>query len=148
MKRIYGMDTVPTKIEDWYIRATQFKTQWERADMVTKRRNYNPFTQPKVHAQTQSTPKPDPHAMDVDAVRVEKLTQEEREKCFKEGHCLRCRKPGHFQRNCTQFTERPQPRKPQEKPKRVAVVKEEPESKDQNREFEEAIVGKVSVGDF
>ena len=86
--------------------------------------------------------------MDIDAVRVEKLTQEEREKCFKEDHCLRCRKPGHFQRNCTQFTEQPQFRKPQEKPKRVAMVEEEQEREDQTKEFEEAIVGKVSVGDF
>ena len=148
MKRIYGMDTVPTKIEDWYIRATQFKTQWERGDMVMKRRNYTPFTQPRTNTQTQSTPKPDPYAMDVDTVRVEKLTQEEREKCFKEGRCLRCTKPGHFQRNCTQFMERPQSRKPQEKPKRVAVVEEEQEPEDRTNEFEEATVGKVSVGDF
>ena len=75
MKRIYGMDTVPTKIEDWYIRATQFKMQWERADMVTKRRNYTPFTQTK--ANPQPTPKQDPYAMDVNAVKIEKLTQEE-----------------------------------------------------------------------
>ena len=86
--------------------------------------------------------------MDVDAVRIEKLSQEERERCFKEGHCLQCRKPGHFQRNCTQFTERPQPKRPQEKPKRVAVVEEEQELENQTSIFEEAIVGKVSVGDF
>ena len=148
MKRIYGMDTVPTKIEDWYIRATQFKTQWERADMVAKRRNYTPFTQPKTNTPSQSTPKQDPYAMDIDAVKVEKLTQEEREKCFREGRCLRCRNPGHFQRNCTQFTEWPQPKKPQEKPRKVAVVEEEQEFEDQIKEFEEATVGKVSVGDF
>ena len=29
MKRIYGMDTVPIKIDDWYTRAINFKMQWE-----------------------------------------------------------------------------------------------------------------------
>ena len=149
MKRIYGMDTIPTKIDDWYIRATQFKTQWERADMVTKRRNYTPFTQQRTSSQTQSTPKPDPYAMDVDAVKIEKLTKEEREKCFREGHCLQCRKPRHFSKDCTQFMEQPQPKKHQQNPKRVAVVKEdEQEFTNQTSGIEEATVGKITVEDF
>ena len=150
MKRIYGMDTVPTKIDDWYIRATQFKTQWERADAVTKRRNYTPFTTQKTNTQTQPSAKQDPYAMDVDAVKIEKLTQEEREKCFKEGCCLRCRKPGHFMRDCNNFTGKPTPpKKPQQNPKRVAVVKEDKqELGNQDSEIEEVIVGKIAVEDF
>ena len=34
MERIYGMDTVLTRINDWYTRAINFKTQWDRADTV------------------------------------------------------------------------------------------------------------------
>ena len=109
-----------------------------------KRRNYTPFTQQKTNPQT--TPKSDPYAMDVDAVKIEKLTQEEREKCFKEGRCLRCRKTGHFSRDCTQFTEHPQQKKPQN-PRRVAVVEEEKEQEftDKAKEF---TVGKLMVKDF
>ena len=90
--------------------------------------------------------------MDVDAVKLEKLTSEEREKCFKEGRCLRCRKPGHFMKDCTTFTKKPfPPKKPQEKPKprRVAVIKEDKEElKDLAEEMEELTVGKVMIQDF
>ena len=34
MKQIYAMDTVPTKINDWYTCAVHFKTQWDRADAI------------------------------------------------------------------------------------------------------------------
>ena len=32
--------------------------------------------------------------------RPQKLTPEERERCMKEGLCLRCRKPAHIAKNC------------------------------------------------
>lgn len=35
-----------------------------------------------------------------------KLTLEEREKCLREGLCLRCRKPGHVARECPNFPNR------------------------------------------
>ena len=85
--------------------------------------------------------------MDVDVVKIEKLTRNERGKCFKEGCCLRCRKPGHFMKDCTTFMEKSfQPKKPQEKPKRIAVVEEdEQELKDLTGEMEELTIGKVTV---
>ena len=88
--------------------------------------------------------------MDVDAVKIEKLTREEREKCYKEGHCLQCRKPGHFMRDCNNFTEKtPQPRKPQQNPRRVAVVEEdEQELENQGSGIEEVTVGKITIEDF
>ena len=88
--------------------------------------------------------------MDVDTVKIEKLTKEEREKCFREGHCLRCRKPGHFMKDCNSFTEKSfQLRKPQEKPKRVAVVKDdEQELENLAKGIEEVTIGKVTVEDF
>ena len=38
MKRIYGMDTVPTTIDEWYTRALHFKTQWDRADAIASKK--------------------------------------------------------------------------------------------------------------
>ena len=144
------MDMVPTKIDDWYMRAINFKTQWERADSVAHRKIYTPYTTQKTNTQVQSMPKVNPYTMDIDAVKIEKLTKEEMERCFKEGCCLRCRKPGHFMKDCTNFMEIPfQPRKPQEKPKRVAVVKEdEQELENLAREMEEVTIGKVTIEDF
>ena len=90
--------------------------------------------------------------MDVDTVKLEKLTSEEREKCFKEGCCLRCRKPGHFMKDCSTFTKKPySSKKPQEqpRPRRVVVVQEdEEEPKDLAEEMEELTLGKVVVKDF
>ena len=146
------MDTVPTKIDDWYTQAINFKTQWDRADAVAHRKPYNPYPTQKNNTHTQQVPKVDPYAMDVDAVKLEKLTSEERERCFKEGRCLQCRKPRHFMKDCTTFTEKPfLPERPQEKPKhkRVAVVEEdEEELKDLAEEMEELTVGKVMIQDL
>ena len=120
--------------------------QWDWADAIARKKPYNPYQ--KVSTHVQQTPKVDPYAMDVNAVKLEKLSNEERERCFKEGRCLQCRKPGHFMKECTAFTERRfTPKKPQDRPKRVAVVvKEEP--KDPTEEMEELTVGKVIVEDF
>ena len=35
--------------------------------------------------------------------KVEKLTQEEREKCMREGRCFRCRQTGHMSNKCPSF---------------------------------------------
>ena len=150
MKRIYGMDTVPTRIDDWYMRAINFKTQWGRADTIAQRKPYSLYPTQKTNTQAQSTPKADPYAMDVDAVKIKKLTKEERERCFREGRCLQCRNPGHFMKDCTSFTEKPFPsKKPLEKPKRVAMVEEdEQELEDLANRMEEVTIGKVMVEDF
>ena len=41
-----------------------------------------------------------PVPMELGNVRLSKLTREEREKCLKDGLCLRCRQPGHFAKTC------------------------------------------------
>ena len=93
--------------------------------------------------------------MDVDTVRIEKLTKEEREKCIKEGHCLRCRKPGHYSKDCyvfqsnknNSYTKTP-PKKPQE-PRKIASIEEVLEVQ-QGEEVsdEEELIAKLSVQDF
>ena len=71
--------------------------------------------------------------MEVDAIKVAKLSKEEREHCMKKGLCLRCRKKGHVARNCPTFS--------QGKPASVRKVKKAPhESFD-----DEVIIGKVAV---
>ena len=54
--------------------------------------------------------------MVVDAIRLKKLSPQERAKCMREGRCFRCRKTGHDARNCrtkTNLTSSP-PRPPQQ----------------------------------
>ena len=51
--------------------------------------------------------RPGPVAMELNAtVAVQKLTPEEREKCMKEGLCLRCREKGHMARECPKNAKR------------------------------------------
>ena len=156
IKQIYGMDTVPAMIDKWYTWAIHFKTQWDRVDAITSRKPYNPYPAQRNHTNHQ-TPKVNPYAMDIDSIQIEKLTQEEREKCIREGHCLQCRKPGHYSRNCTTFpnsnnnpcpyTKTP-PRKSQES-RKVAKIEEILEVQ-QGEEVsdEEELIAKLYVQDF
>jgi Retrotransposon gag protein/Zinc knuckle len=51
--------------------------------------------------------RPGPVDMELNAtVAVQKLTPEEREKCMKEGLCLRCREKGHMARECPKTAKR------------------------------------------
>ena len=93
MKSIYSMETVPTTIDDWYKKALTLQTHYERAREVEQRRR-NPAGTYQPFATTSTTTARDPNAMEVDAIKVAKLTKEERERCMKEGLCLRCRKKG------------------------------------------------------
>ena len=48
-----------------------------------------------------SKPKNDgPAPMEIGNIQLKKLTQEERDRCMKEGRCLRCREKGHIAKNC------------------------------------------------
>ena len=73
------------------------------------------------------------NAMDVDAVRVDALATEEKEKLAKEGRCFRCKKQGHISRKC------PEREKNKNAPRRgnqgmtVRVVAVENEDNGQNK---------------
>ena len=45
--------------------------------------------------------------MDINVVRLTKLTPEERRKCAKEGLCFCCRKKGHMVSECPDMTKSP-----------------------------------------
>ena len=42
----------------------------------------------------------DPTPMEIDHIKLRKLTPAEREQCRKEGRCFRCRQKGHTSKNC------------------------------------------------
>ena len=54
--------------------------------------------------QAPQTPR-DPNAMDVDVVRLKKLTPQKHAKCMREGRCFKCRKMYHDARNCRTKTD-------------------------------------------
>ena len=66
----------------------------------------------------------DPNAMDVDLVRLKKLSPQERAKCLREGRCFRCRKTGHDARNCrNKINSTPGPSRP---PQQVLLTEVDP----------------------
>ena len=73
--------------------------------------------------------------MEVDAIKVAKLSKEEREHCMKEGLCLRCRKKGHVARNCPTFSQG-----------KSASVRKVEETQTPHESFDnEVTIGKVAV---
>lgn len=51
-----------------------------------------------------------PTPMDLSSTSVQKLTPDERERCMREGRCLRCREMGHMARDCPKGQRRVPPR--------------------------------------
>lgn len=112
-QRIFSMDTPPTTIEEWYSKAVHFVVQWERADAYKTGRVYSTF---RPTASSTASAK-DPDAMDVDVVKIGKLTPEERRRCMSQKLCFRCRQPGHMSNACPTF---PTPGKKKTSVKKVA----------------------------
>ena len=129
MKRIMSMDTVPSKVDEWYSKAIHFQTQWERAEEIALRNQqlikgtYHSFSSPpKNH---------DLDAMDVDVVKITRLTPEERKRCIEKGLCFRCCKAGHLSGACPTFST------PIKKVQRVRQEKETEEQLPTLREIED-----------
>ena len=104
MKRIMSMDMVPSKVEEWYLKAIHFRTQWERAKEIAQR-NRQP-TKGTYHSFSQPTPSKtrDPDAMDVDVIKIFHLTPEEQKRCIEKGLCFHCQKAGHLSTACPAFS--------------------------------------------
>ena len=89
--RIYRMEVIPTTPKGWYKKIDQFLSQRRFTALVAKQHSSRTPVAFHTPAPTRNAPSRDPNAMDVDTKeRTKKLTPEEREKCFKEGRCLRC----------------------------------------------------------
>ena len=94
---ILSMQNPPDTLEEWIAKAKVFHNQKLRIDELKKGTQYSNFRTPNSSSSRTSF---NPNAMDVDAVRLKKLSPQEWAKCMKEGRCFRCRKTGHDARNC------------------------------------------------
>ena len=87
--------------------------------------------------------------MDVDTKeKPKKLTPEERDRCFKEGHCLRCRQKGHMATSCATFSNSPPlpAHSPAHPPtKKVAIVETTASVEEIAEEDEDRVVGRLST---
>ena len=112
------MDTPPDTITAWYAKAVHFQTQWEQADLVAKQHDY-PTKQSYYHAPSPPKPAKDSNAMDVDVIRITKMTPQEREHCIKNSLCFHCHQSGHLSSACPSFPSDPKKHNPERKVKKV-----------------------------
>ena len=94
---ILSMQNPPDTLEEWIAKVKVFHNQKLRIDELKRGTRYSSFRTPNPSS---SRTVVDPNAMDIDTVRLKKLSPQERAKCMKEGRCFRCRKTGHDARNC------------------------------------------------
>ncbi|KAI5118991.1 hypothetical protein M0805_009600 [Coniferiporia weirii] len=104
LKSIYNRDTMPTMITAWYQAASRSDNIYQRLRAIqgppppTQQNNrFRKFSNNPCTSNYNST------NSSSNANRMPRLTPEEREKCFKEGHCLVCREKGHNSHDCTKF---------------------------------------------
>jgi hypothetical protein len=111
LQKIFASDKMPASIQEWYERAAKHDAQHRRVQEILERRrgstsNNNNPNQARRTFVPRFTPRQttirDPNAMDVDQITttIDRLTQEERDRHFRENRCFKCHKIGHISRNC------------------------------------------------
>lgn len=98
LTKIFALETLPTKIEDWYLKASRFDAAYRRLQEINERKKGGPsignvkrsFTPRYTPTATHSSR--DPNAMDIDRVTttINRLTTEQREKHMRENRCFNC----------------------------------------------------------
>lgn len=96
LERIYNRDTLPTDMEGWYRAAQTMDHQWRRLKRIAKGGIFNSF--PTSYQGTQKHR--DPNAMDVDNLRINRLSTQDKERYFREGRCFSCGEKGHRSASC------------------------------------------------
>jgi hypothetical protein len=69
LTKIFALETLPTKIEDWYLKASKFDAAYRRLQEINERKNGGPSTNTTkcfTPRYTPTTSSKDPDAMDVD----------------------------------------------------------------------------------
>ena len=99
---ILSMASPPNDLPGWIEKAQLFYGQKLHIDELRRNTHYSSFG--FQNAPTPRTPC-DPNAMEVNSVRLKKLTPQECAKCIKEGRCFKCQKIGHDAKNCRTKTD-------------------------------------------
>lgn len=103
-KNILNLATPPKDLEEWYTWAVKLQNNFLRMkSAIAKTQNRGGMTTSKNNKKEGNGPRRfqfqreerDPNAMDIDA-----MTADEREKMMRAGLCFGCKKPGHISRNC------------------------------------------------
>ena len=114
LRKILNRDDPPEDYEEWLNAAQKEQTKWtvlKAAGLTGKGRDQNTRRQrwrealTKKPTQSNQNKRKDPDAMDVDNVRLNPLTDEERKRFMEEGRCFRCRQRGHMSKACPKKNE-------------------------------------------
>src|SRR5271168_1707646 len=106
LTKIFALETLPTKIDNWYIKASKFDAAYRRLQEINERKKGGPSTTtPKrqfTPRYTPTTSSKDPNAMEVDRIitTIDRLTTEQREKHIRENCCFNCHRVGHRVDKC------------------------------------------------
>ena len=92
---IYSMEKVPTTLKAWMEKAINFHKQKAHIIALKKGRGL-----PLSSFSSNSHSIKDPDIMDVNSVRLKKLSSADHAQCIREGLCFRCRKKGHSTNEC------------------------------------------------
>ena len=87
LNRIYGMNQLPSTMEEWYSAAIRLDNQYRRLRSMLGRTN-NSTRSDKQDSSGKSS------------VNIKRLTDEQAAEYRKDGRCFRCGNKGHISRNC------------------------------------------------
>ena len=95
VNNIMTVEKLPTTMDGYYTLASRLDLQWRKGQELTKGSSEKKSSDSK--GSTTST-----QGKSSNAIRLRKLTDEERTRYKKEGRCFRCRELGHGQWDCPQ----------------------------------------------
>ena len=92
---IYSMEKIPSTLKAWMEKAIDFHKQQARIIALKKGHGL-----PLSSFSSNLCSTRDPDTMDVDIIRLRKLSLADQARCIRKGLCFRCHKKGHSTNEC------------------------------------------------